>query len=158
MFKNPKTMIIILAVLIVGIIAILPSFGNTAKEIKDTNGEDNFSLCEISDEDIIKGMEDSGISSISDSDDKYHYVGKAFNGVTTLGTDEPLNSYDKLEIKTVKATKGNLRLLILSDNHIIHDFTINQPNQTYSIDESQGDISLIVAGESANFEVVFTVS
>ena len=67
-------------------------------------------------------------------------------------------NYDKLEIKTVKATKGNLRLVILSDNQIIHDFLINQPNQTYSIDESQGDISLVVAGESANFEVVFTVS
>ena len=50
MFKNPKTLIILIALAIIAVVAFFPTFGVNVKEIKDTNGEDNFSLCEISDE------------------------------------------------------------------------------------------------------------
>ena len=57
MFKNRKTAIIIFAIFIVALIAFFPSIGST-KEYKDTNGEDNYSLCKITDEDIIKQIND----------------------------------------------------------------------------------------------------
>ena len=53
MFKNSKTSIIIFAVLVVAAIAFFPTIGSNVKEYKDTNGENDFSLCKITDEDII---------------------------------------------------------------------------------------------------------
>ena len=53
MFKNSKTSIIIFAVLVVAAIAFFPTIGSNVKEYKDTNGENDFSLCKITDEDIV---------------------------------------------------------------------------------------------------------
>ena len=55
MFKNSKTGIIIFAVFVVAAIAFFPTIGSNVKEYKDTNGENDFSLCKITDEDIIEG-------------------------------------------------------------------------------------------------------
>ena len=51
MFKNRKTGIIIFAIFVVALITFFQNIGTT-KEYKDTNGEDNYSLCKITDEDI----------------------------------------------------------------------------------------------------------
>ena len=65
---------------------------------------------------------------------------------------------DKLnEIQKFSVTKGNARLLILADDKIVHDFIPNESGQNFSLNNLKGEIFLVVAGESANFEVVFKV-
>ena len=158
MFKNRKTAIIIFAIFIVALIAFFPSIGST-KEYKDTNGEDNYSLCKITDEDIIEGMDSSTLNIVTFDEVKneYWYLGKLFNGSTTLGTANSLTSSNTIEIQKFSVTKGNARLLILADDKIVHDFTLNESPQTFSLNNLEGEISLVVAGESANFEVTFKV-
>lgn len=158
MFKNRKTGIIIFAIFIVALIAFFPNIGTT-KEYKDTNGEDNYSLCKITDEDIIEGMDSSTLNIVTFDEVKneYWYLGKLFNGSTTLGTANSLTSSNTIEIQKFSVTNGNARLLILADDKIVHDFIPNESGQNFSLNNLEGEILLVVAGESANFEVVFKV-
>ena len=161
MFKNRKTGIIIFAIFVVALIMFFPNLGNS-KEYKDTNGEENYSLCKITDEDIIKGIDHSGLTGISSEENekngKYYYVGKYFNGSTALNTLESLTTNNTIEIQKFSVTKGNARLLVLADNKIIHDFTPNESGQSFSLENLEGEIFLVVAGESSNFEVIFKVN
>lgn len=158
MFKNKKTAIVIFIGFIIALIFFFPSTGST-KDYKDTNGEDNYSLCKITDEDIIEGIDSSTLNIVTfdEAKNEYWYLGKFFNGSTTLGTANDLTADNTIVIQQFSVTKGNTRLLILADDKIVHDFTPNESNQEYSLNNLQGDISLIVAGESANFEVFFYV-
>lgn len=159
MFKNSKTSIIIFAVLVVAAIAFFPTIGSNVKEYKDTNGENDFSLCKITDEDIIEGMDSSTLNIVTfdEEQNEYWYLGKYFNGSTSLSTGTPLTKNNTINIQKFSVTKGNARLLILADNTIVHDFIPNESNQELSLNNLQGDISLIIAGESTNFEVIFKV-
>ncbi len=158
MLKNKKTAIVIFIGFIIALIFFFPSTGST-KDYKDTNGEDNYSLCKITDEDIIEGIDSSTLNIVTfdEAKNEYWYLGKFFNGSTTLGTANDLTSDNTIVIQQFSVTKGNTRLLILADDKIVHDFTPNESNQEYSLNNLQGDISLVVAGESANFEVFFYV-
>ena len=159
MFKNSKTSIIIFAVLVVAAIAFFPTIGSNVKEYKDTNGENDFSLCKITDEDIIEGMDSSTLNIVTfdEEQNEYWYLGKYFNGSTSLSTGTPLTKNNTINIQKFSVTKGNARLLILADNTIVHDFIPNESNQKLSLNNLQGDISLVIAGESTNFEVIFKV-
>lgn len=159
MFKNSKTSIIIFAVLVVAAIAFFPTIGSNVKEYKDTNGENDFSLCKITDEDIIEGMDSSTLNIVTfdEEQNEYWYLGKYFNGSTSLSTGTPLTKNNTINIQKFSVTKGNARLLILADNTIVHDFIPNESNQEISLNNLQGDISLVIAGESTNFEVIFKV-
>ncbi len=159
MFKNSKTSIIIFAVLVVAAIAFFPTIGSNVKEYKDTNGENDFSLCKITDEDIIEGMDSSTLNIVTfdEKQNEYWYLGKYFNGSTSLDTGTPLTKNNTINIQKFSVTKGNARLLILADNTIVHDFIPNESNQELSLNNLQGDISLVIAGESTNFEVIFKV-
>ena len=160
MFKNRKTGIIIFAIFVVALIVFFPNFGNS-KEYKDTNGEENYSLCKITDEDIIKGIDHSGLTGISSEENEkngeFYYVGRYFNGSTALNTLESLTTNNTIEIQKFSVTKGNARLLILADNEIVHDFALNESGQSFSLTNLQGEIYLVIAGESSNFEVIFKV-
>ena len=160
MFKNSKTSIIIFAVLVVAAIAFFPTIGSNVKEYKDTNGENDFSLCKITDEDIIEGMDSSTLNIVTfdEEQNEYWYLGKYFNGSTSLSTGTPLTKNNTINIQKFSVTKGNARLLILAENTIVHDFTPNESNQELSLNNLQGDISLVIAGESTNFEVIFKVN
>ena len=159
MFKNSKTSIIIFAVLVVAAIAFFPTIGSNVKEYKDTNGENDFSLCKITDEDIIEGMDSSTLNIVTfdEEQNEYWYLGKYFNGSTSLDTGTPLTENNTINIQKFSVTKGNARLLILADNTIVHDFIPNESNQELSLNNLQGDIILVIAGESTNFEVIFKV-
>lgn len=158
MFKNKLTGIIIFAVFVVALIAFFPNI-NSTKEYKDTNGEENYSLCKITDEDIIEGMDSSNLNIVTFDEEKneYWYLGKFFNGSTALGTANSLTASDTIEIQKFSVTKGNARLLILANEKIVHDFTPNESGQSFSLTNLEGEITLVIAGESANFEVVFKV-
>lgn len=158
MLKNKKTAIVIFIGFIIALIFFFPSTGST-KDYKDTNGEDNYSLCKITDEDIIKGMDSSTLNIVTfdEEQNEYWYLGKYFNGSTSLDTGTPLTENNTINIQKFSVTKGNARLLILADNTIVHDFSPNESNQELSLNNLQGDISLVIAGESTNFEVIFKV-
>ncbi len=101
MFKNSKTSIIIFAVLVVAAIAFFPTIGSNVKEYKDTNGENDFTLCKITDEDIIKGMDSSTLNIVTfdEEQNEYWYLGKYFNGSTSLSTGTPLTENNTINIQ-----------------------------------------------------------
>ncbi|MBQ4103954.1 MAG: hypothetical protein IJC90_05770, partial [Clostridia bacterium] len=100
MFKNKKTAIVIFIGFIIALIFFFPSTGST-KDYKDTNGEDNYSLCKITDEDIIKGMDSSTLNIVTfdEEQNEYWYLGKYFNGSTSLSTGTPLTKNNTINIQ-----------------------------------------------------------
>ncbi|HHX80163.1 MAG TPA: hypothetical protein GX692_03765 [Acholeplasmataceae bacterium] len=120
---------------------------------EDTNGDDNYDLETITDEMIIEGSRSISIGSI---ESKVNNKGKLsinkFNGVKTIKT---FNNGSYTITVDFKVTKGNVKLVLCDDEKIIHEFSINSENQTFTIaDESK--VYFKIAGESSGFELNYT--
>jgi len=135
-------------------------------ETKDLNGEDDFSLAVLSDEDICAedtvcycvafGINASGSKSYVDKDYYYH------DGDTVKASaNTPLSGVSPLQLTygtaetitfTVECarTKGNMRVVLLDENlDIIHDFSVTEKS-SYTVNNAKGkEFEIRVAGESA---------
>lgn len=129
------------------------------KSYEDTNGPDNYSLETITDEMIIKGTSSSSVGMISskktnDGDTTIKEKVKRFNGVRTLYTLEKNTSY--VLALDASVTKGNARIIIVSDTEILADFLVNGEDQLIPIDTSiAGDskVYIKIAGEACSYEI-----
>ncbi|MBE6747884.1 MAG: hypothetical protein E7557_01475 [Ruminococcaceae bacterium] len=158
MFKNPKTMIILFVVAIIAIFAFFPSFVGNEKEIKDTNGPDDFSLCELTDEDIIEGIDGDLVESHQEGSSTHSFYGKLFTGAETIyNFENPQASYT-INLSKLKVTEGNIRVVVVIDNKIVYDFEPNKNSQSYTITGFTENASLRVAGESAFFDIEFKIN
>ena len=138
-------------------------------ETKDLNGEDDFSLAVLTDEDIcaednecycvVFGLVASGSKSYADED--YLHDGDS----VTASANTPLSGVSLLQSTygtaetitfTVECTrtKGNVRIVLLDENlDIIHDFSITEES-SYTVNHAKGkEFEIRVAGESAEFTV-----
>ncbi len=138
-------------------------------ETKDLNGEDDFSLAVLTDEDICAednvcycvgfGLSASGSKSYADED--YLHDGDTveasaytpLSGVSllqlTYGTSETITFTVECD-----RTKGNVRIVLLDENlDIIHDFSVTEKS-SYTVNNAKGkEFEIRVAGESAEFAV-----
>ena len=138
-------------------------------ETKDLNGEDDFSLAVLTDEDIcaennvcycvVFGLNASGSKSYADED--YLHDGDfveasaatPLSGVSllqlTYGTSETIT----FTVECAR-TKGNVRIVLLDENlNIVHDFSVTEKS-SYTVNDAKGkNFEIRVAGESAEFSV-----
>ena len=138
-------------------------------ETKDLNGEDDFSLAVLTDEDIcaednvcycvVFGLDTSGAKSYANKD--YLHDGDVvkasattpLSGVsllqTTYGTEETITFTVECD-----RTKGNVRIVLLDENlDIIHDFSVTEKS-SYTVNNAKGkEFEIRVAGESAEFTI-----
>ena len=138
-------------------------------ETKDLNGEDDFSLAVLTDEDIcaednvcycvVFGLNASGSKSYADED--YLHDGDIVKASATT----PLSGVSLLQLTygteetitfTVECdrTKGNVRIVLLDENlDIIHDFSVTEKS-SYTVNNAKGkEFEIRVAGESAEFTI-----
>ena len=123
----------------------------------DTNGEEDFTLQVLTDEDIL-GTRGSVrvMSSTTTVGNKTVCKTKTMSGVTDL-YEGYLRGGDFQITVSSEFTKGNARLVLVLDDAIIHDFALNGEEQTFVLPDANGRIYLRVAGESTGYRVEYRI-
>ena len=145
--------------LLICLLTVLLSASCSAfKTYEDTNGEDNYSLQQISEDMLINDKGGVKIASISTSITK--------DGVTNIklsvgefnGVDEIYAFKKGSYVVTVnyKVNSGNTRLVITDGIDIIKDFKINEENQVFEF-SCDGKYYLKLAGESCKYDLTVEI-
>ncbi|MBQ8351227.1 MAG: hypothetical protein IJY20_04180 [Clostridia bacterium] len=138
-------------------------------ETEDLNGEEDYSLAVLTEDDIcaedhdsycvVYGFSPSGEKSFSEEDYWHDADITKANAVTPLsGVALVQVTYGKEDTVTFTVectrTKGNMRIVLLDENlAIIHDFSITETS-SYTVHHAKGkEFEIRVAGESAEFTV-----
>lgn len=147
----------VLSILLI-ILIVLWFYNPEFKHIEDKNGIDNYSLNTITDRNIIKlnsgPLYDMKDDTVNDSKVTF----SIFSGVMEIHGDKYTNESLQIDLKNLEINKGNLQVVLLVDNKIIHRFKPNKLNQSYRLDEISGYVALRVAGESASFEMEYYIT
>jgi len=142
--------LILVAIMCLGLVAC-------GTEYEDTNGEDNFALQTITDENIINL--DTGASGLSYTEqnlgDIIHsseYSSKNFNGVEQIYLTNFIAPSDVyVYIGHMDVTGGNFKLAIINDDKIIEEIPLDAFNEDYLFENITGSFAVHVAGECAAF-------
>lgn len=132
---------------------------------EDTNGYTNFELTQITDENIINkdiGSTDfEKISSDGDSEDMTtltEFKSEDFNGVAEIYSAHMDGSSDLIiDVKLLEVYEGNFQLYVVHNGEIVYDFVINEMYETCEFGSIEGDVSVVMAGESANFQLAIEI-
>lgn len=157
--KKNKLFGIIIAIAVVAV-AIFMFMGNDLEHIEDTNGAENFALQTITDANIINkdiGAVGGPNMSTDNISNTTTYSSEKFTGVAEIyGTNITATSMDII-VNHAGVTEGNFKLVLLVDDEIVHEFKLNELTQTYTLENPSGYVSLVIAGESANFEFDYSI-
>lgn len=147
------------------LLAAMMCFSLTAcgEEYEDTNGADDFSLQTITDENIIK--RDIGASGLSYSEEELgaglessEYYSDNFNGVEQIYLNTYFGKSDvTVYIGTMSVEKGNFKMAVILNDEIIKEIPLDTFNEIFYFEDISGDFSIVVAGESADFEFSINV-
>ena len=122
---------------------------------EDTNGEDNFFLQSLTDQDIIYGTNTTTVmTSTATVNNRTTCKAKTINGVKELFMQKMQNEILDIVV-SCQITQGNARLVLLVDDKIVHDFALNKENQHFTLENVTGKVRLKVAGESAGYVVTY---
>lgn len=120
--------------------------------IQDTNGPDNYSLTVITDEDIIENR--MGALNFTRStrflNDMVIFHSHKFTGVKEImWTNVVYSTGVTLHIVDFQVNAGNFKMAVINNGEIIREI---QPGEDIiDLGPLQGYVSLVVAGESADF-------
>ena len=138
-------------------------------ETKDLNGEDDFSLAVLTEEDIcaennvcycvIFGLNASGSKSyanedyLHDADTVSADAASPLSGVSLLQATYGTEDIITFTVECTR-TKGNVRIVLLDEDlNIIHDFSVTEKS-SYTISDAKGkEFEIRVAGERAEFTI-----
>lgn len=151
--KTKKILVGIFAVALI-VVCVFWFLNDDLEHIEDTNGADNFTLQTITDENIINmNIGAMGLTESTDSiSNTTTYSSNKFTGVEEIyGTNLIANRFD-ITINHARVDSGNFRIVLLEDDKIVHEFTLNELTQTFTLENPSGYISLRIAGESADFQ------
>lgn len=127
---------------------------DNVEHIEDTNGDDNYALQEITDENIIN-LDTGAIGGPNEESDNLTntttYSAKNFTGTAEIYGENITTNRFEITVDFAKVEAGNFRMVLLVDDEIVHDFTLNELTQTYVLEDVSGYVSLRIAGESAAF-------
>lgn len=140
-------------ILIFGMCLALVGCGD---EYEDTNGEDNFSLQTITDENIIN--KDIGASNLTYEElsagdiTSTEYKSKNFNGVEEIYLTNFIGKSDiHVYIGHMDVKSGNFKLAVVCDDKIIDEIPLDAFGDTYYYEDLEGTFAIRLAGESADF-------
>lgn len=133
------------------------------KEYEDTNGDDDFTLQTITDENIIHletgasnlTYKESNIGALKSAE----YTSKNFNGVEQLYLTSFWGKSDiEIYIGHMNVKKGNFKLAVINNDEIIKEIPLDAFGETYRFEDLEGDFSIHLAGESAAFSFYMDVN
>lgn len=120
--------------------------------IEDINGEDNYSLAELTEDDILSSKSNLSLLSIFTTTPSGGNASiEKFSGVRNI---TEIKNKNKIIIN-FKLDNGNAALCICSKTKILYYFNINEENQEYVINTNE-KLYLRLAGESAKVEIKYT--
>ncbi len=153
--KSKLILVIIIIVVAIGGFMLLTS---DLEHIEDTNGPDNYRLQQITDENIVNmdmgalnvGKSNNTITNMTKiSSDKFTGVYEVLY-INLIGkSDFLLNLYD-LNVKS-----GNFKMVVVHDGKIVKTMTEENYEETL-LEDINGTVSLVIAGESADFSFEMT--
>ena len=127
-----------------------------ASHIEDTNGEGDYSLCTLTDEDIIDGTTTLLQGSASNKrNDRGEMSAEKFTGVETVDSINVRDAAEKVTF-TAAVESGNFRAVIIKDGEIYADLKIDGTKDSITLTES-GKYELKIAGESACFKLEYKI-
>ena len=127
-------------------------------QYEDTNGEDNFALQTITDQNIIDlDVGASGLTyteqALGDVLFSSAYSSKNFNGVEQIYlTNFLLPSDIEIYIGHMTVKSGNFKLAVIHDGAILCEIPADAFNESFRFEDLTGTVSIHVAGESAAFD------
>ena len=124
------------------------------KTYKDTNGEDNYELQTLTEQDILQGgsVVKTGSSS-SSVNNTYTVKVKTMNGVDTL---ETFSGEKVVLMLSVTINKGNARLVVCTKDEILHEFELNKGGQLFSFEvDTDSKAYLRIAGEDCGYSLSY---
>lgn len=154
-----KKILMFVAVVVFAVVAVFWFMDSDIKHIEDTNGEDNYKLQTISDSEIInmsvgaKGLKKS-TGSISNTTT---YSSNKFTGVEQIYMTNIVANRMEFTVNHARVDSGNFKMVLVVNDKIVHEFKLNELTQTYVLEDVKGTVSLMIAGESADFQLDYTV-
>ena len=149
--KNIIIGIVAVVVLVYGGYSLLTS---DLEHIEDTNGPDNYRLQQITDYDIIN--RDMGALNLTIKDQMLSSLplvtSKKFTGVADVYTTNVWGNRLDITLYTTEVKSGNLRIVLIHNDEIVHEFRLNELSETYTLQNPDGFVALREAGESAEFK------
>ncbi len=151
--RNVKNKLFVPVILIIVIIGAVMIFNSDLEHIEDTNGAENFELQTITDEDIAKiEMGSLNVTTSSNTINNMTEISsKKFTGVYEVLYTNLLGKSDfVLELYELEVNGGNFKMAIVKDGEIVKVLTEENYEETI-IEDINGTVSLVIAGESADF-------
>ena len=137
---------------------LLSFAGCTMVSYEDTNGDEDFTLQTLTEQDILDGGSSSEfLSSNVTVNGKITYKAKKLSGVKVLYEKKLKGETFEISLSST-VSKGNARLVLASEDEILHEFALNEANQSFTLENFSGRVYLRLAGESAEYSVSFAVS
>ena len=129
-------------------------------EIPDENGPDDFNLATITTENIVNLDLGASSYSVSPSVDDEDYMvkttkikGSEFSGVVELyGTNFTGKSDFTVYLNNISVDSGNFKVLVSLDDEIVHEFNNQEMQQKCELKDIKGNVSVRIAGETADFK------
>ena len=139
------------------LIILLLALTGCGKHIEDTNGPEDFTLETITEEDILNGYPEVAVKQSLERDgNEYKYSVKKMTGVKEIFKGSFQNEDIAITLNT-SVESGNANIVLLYKNIILKRFLLNAENQVFSMTGLNGEIRILVVGESAKVNVDFIV-
>ena len=130
-------------------------------QIEDTNGEDDYSLATITEEQLVKGTNSSSKVGFlhTQINDSHTFKVNKFSGVEAIESVRATESTKSITF-LVECTRnsGNLYVYVRCDGQIVGDFEIGTKDDLVIENPAPGKYELCVAGESASYELNLTIT
>lgn len=141
--------------LLIMLISIICLTSCSLKHIDDINGENDYNLCTITDENILKDNKVvKSMSSYSNVNGLIRYKSSKFSGVESLTTIYS-SSKDMHYVFNFTVEKGNAVVAIICDDDIIEKIEANSNNEFVFLKNIKYEIKL--AGETAKYNLEITL-
>lgn len=130
-------------------------------QIEDTNGEQDYSLATITEEQLVKGTNSSSKVGFlhTQINDSHTFKVNKFSGVEAIESVRATESTKSI-IFLVESTRksGNLFVYVRCDSQIVGEFEIGARDDLVIENPAPGKYELCVAGESASYELSVTIT
>ena len=157
--KFKKILLGAACVLMVAVAAVWFLSDGLTKHIEDTNGDKSFKLVTITDSNIINM--DIGSMGLKETSGYITgtktYSSNKFSGVAEIYGSNIYGNRFEITVNHARVDSGNFKIVLLEDDKIVHEFTLNELTQTYTLENPSGYISLRIAGESADFQFDYAI-
>lgn len=157
--RNLKKTISGIIVIVFVVVFAIWMFNSDLEHIEDTNGADNYSLQQITDDNIINM--DIGALNLVETKELLNnlptYKSDKFTGVSDIYNTNIWGNRFEITIYNLQVKSGNLRLVLIHNDEIVHEFKVNELSETYVLENPDGTVALRLAGESADFEFSYDI-